>query len=80
MRVSIRELRNNTAGVVGAVRAGESVTLTSHGEPIADIVPHRRRAPWLPGDWLARELAEKQADATLTHELETLVGGTIDEL
>jgi prevent-host-death family protein len=44
MQVSVRELRNNTSGVVAAVRAGEPVTLTSNGEPVADIVPHRRRA------------------------------------
>ncbi len=80
MQVSIRELRNNTAGVVAAVRAGESVTLTSHGEPIADIVPHRRRARWLPGDWLGEQLAERRADPALRRDLDRLVGGTIDEL
>jgi prevent-host-death family protein len=80
MNVSIRELRNNTAGVVAAVRAGEPVTLTSHGEPVADIVPHRRRARWLPGSWLATQLAERQADPALRRDLDRLAGGTIDEL
>ena len=80
MYVSIRELRNNTAGVVAAVQAGESVTLTSHGEPVADIVPHRRRARWLPGGWLGAQLAERQADAALRTDLDRLAGGTIDEL
>lgn len=80
MNVSIRELRNNTADVVAAVRAGESVTLTSHGEPVADIVPHRRRARWLPGSWLAAQLEERQADPALRRDLDRLAGGTIDEL
>ena len=80
MQVSVRELRNRTAAVVAAVRAGESVTLTSNGEPVADIVPHARRARWLPGDWLAGELSEGQADAQLTADLEQLAGQTIDEL
>jgi prevent-host-death family protein len=80
MNVSIRELRNNTATVVAAVQAGESVTLTSHGEPIADIVPHRRRARWLPGAWLAEQLEDRQADPALRQDLDRLVGGTIDEL
>jgi antitoxin (DNA-binding transcriptional repressor) of toxin-antitoxin stability system len=62
------------------VRAGESVTLTSHGEPVADIVPHRRRARWLPGSWLGAQLAERQADSALRRDLDRLAGGTIDEL
>lgn len=57
--VSARDLRNRTAEVVAAVEAGESVTLTNRGEPVADIVPHRRRAPWLPGAWLGEQLAER---------------------
>jgi prevent-host-death family protein len=80
MQVSVRELRNRTAAVVAAVQAGESVTLTSNGEPVADIVPHRRRARWLPGDWLAAQLGERQADAALGADLERLAGQTIDEL
>lgn len=80
MQVSVRELRNRTAAVVAAVQAGESVTLTSNGEPVADIVPHGRRARWLPGPWLAEQLDERQADAALGTELDRLVGQTIDEL
>jgi prevent-host-death family protein len=80
MEVSIRELRNNTAAVVAAVQAGESVTLTTHGEPIADIVPHRRRTRWLPGAWLGDQLSERQADPALRGDLDRLAGSTIDEL
>jgi prevent-host-death family protein len=80
LEVSVRELRNRTAAVVAAVQAGEAVTLTSNGEPVADIVPHRRRARWLPGGWLAEQLADRQADARLTADLDELVGQTIDEL
>ncbi len=80
MQVSVRELRNRTAAVVAAVQAGESVTLTSNGEPLADIVPHQRRARWLPGEWLSTQLSERQADAELSTDLERLAGQTIDEL
>jgi prevent-host-death family protein len=80
MQVSVRELRNRTAAVVAAVQAGESVTLTSNGEPVADIVPHGRRARWLPGEWLSDQLGERQADPGLTADLECLAGQTIDEL
>lgn len=42
MEVGVRDLRNRTSQVVDAVKAGVPVTLTVHGEPVADIVPHRR--------------------------------------
>ncbi|CKV53597.1 Conserved protein of uncharacterised function with PIN domain%2C possible toxin VapC8 [Mycobacterium tuberculosis] len=45
----MRDLRNRTSQVVDAVKAGVPVTLTVHGEPVADIVPHRRRIRWLSG-------------------------------
>ena len=35
--VSVRDLRNNTAEVVAAVQAGETLTLTVNREPVADI-------------------------------------------
>lgn len=80
MQVSVRDLRNRTASVVAAVKAGEAVTLTSNGEPVANIVPHGRRARWLPGEWLSDQLRERQADAQLTADLDNLAGQTIDEL
>jgi prevent-host-death family protein len=80
MEVGVRDLRNRTSHVIDAVRAGERVVLTVHGEPVADIVPHRRRARWLSGDLLRDELAERSADAGLTAELDDLTGQTLDDL
>lgn len=80
MEVGVRDLRNLTRQVVDAVKAGEQVTLTVHGEPVADIVPHRRRVRWLSGERLRTELAERSADAGLTAELDELSGQTLDEL
>ena len=56
------------------------MTLTNRGEPVADIVPHRRRTRWLPGGWLREQLTERQADPGLTADLDRLAGQTIDEL
>lgn len=39
----MRELRNNTARVIGAIQSGERVVLTVHGRPVADIVPRAER-------------------------------------
>ena len=76
----MRDLRNRTSQVIDAVRAGERVTLTVHGEPVADIVPHRRRARWLSGEQLRTELVERSADASLTDELDDLAGQTLGDL
>jgi prevent-host-death family protein len=80
MNVGVRELRNQTGQVIDAVRAGERVTLTVHGEPIADIVPHQHRTRWLSGASLKRELQTRAADPGLTRELNDLAGHTLDEL
>jgi prevent-host-death family protein len=80
MRIGVRELRNQTSQVIDAVRAGERVTLTVHGEPVADIVPHGRRARWLSGEQLRTQLTERAADAGLSAELDDLAGQTLDQL
>lgn len=80
MDIGVRDLRNQTSRVIDAVKAGERVTLTVRGEPVADIVPHARRERWLTGPELRRQLAERAADPALAKELEELVGHTLDEL
>jgi prevent-host-death family protein len=80
MDIGVRDLRNQTGRVIDAVKAGERVTLTVHGEPIADIVPHGRRARWLSGPDLREQLADRAADAALRRELDELAGQTLDEL
>lgn len=80
MEVSVRELRNDTARVVDAVSAGQTVTLTVRGEPVADIVPHHRRVRWLAGAWLSGQLAERAADPELRRDLRELAGDTLDDL
>jgi prevent-host-death family protein len=80
MEIGVRDLRNRTSQVIDAVQAGERVTLTVHGEPIADIVPHGRRARWLTGAHLHEELKSKAADPQLRRELDELAGQTLEEL
>jgi prevent-host-death family protein len=80
MEIGVRDLRNRTSQVIDAVHAGERVTLTVHGEPVADIVPHGRRARWLSGEHLREQLRDRAADPKLTHELDDLAGHTLDDL
>jgi prevent-host-death family protein len=80
MEIGVRELRNRTAQVLEAVRGGERVTLTVHGEPVADIIPHARRTRWLSGDHVREQLSRGAADPELRNELDALAGQTLDEL
>ena len=80
MEIGVRDLRNNTAGVIDAVQAGERVTLTVNGEPTADIVPHGRRSRWLSGDQLRDQLRDRAADPALREELDEISGQTLDDL
>ncbi len=73
-------MRNRTGQVIDAVQAGERVTLTVNGEPVADIVPDGRRARWLSGERLREHLRLRAADADLSPDLDELAGQTLHEL
>jgi hypothetical protein len=80
MEIGVRDLRNRTSQVIDAVRAGERVVLTVHGEPVADIVPHVQRSRWVPGELMRSGLAERSADPELSDDLDRLAGQTLEEL
>jgi prevent-host-death family protein len=42
VEVASRELRNDTAGLLRRVEAGETIVITRRGKPVADLVPHRQ--------------------------------------
>lgn len=79
--VASRELRNDTAGVLRRVEAGEEVTITVNGRAVAlitAVAPKRRR--WLSKAELIKRLETSQADAGLRDDLAELAGETTDEL
>jgi prevent-host-death family protein len=80
MQIGVRDLRNRTSQVIDAVQAGERVTLTVHGEPVADIVPHGQRSRWLSGAQLREQLETRSADPALSAELDELAGQTLADL
>lgn len=80
MEVGVRDLRNRTAQVIDAVKAGERVVLTVNGQPTADIVPHGQRTRWLGGTQLRDQLHRRAADPALRAELDEVAGQTLDEL
>lgn len=46
-RISQRELRNESAQIMRAVRAGASFVVTSNGEPVGRLTPLEARQPRL---------------------------------
>jgi prevent-host-death family protein len=41
--VSIRDAKNRLTELAREVEAGETITVTRHGKPVFDLVPHRKR-------------------------------------
>jgi antitoxin (DNA-binding transcriptional repressor) of toxin-antitoxin stability system len=78
--VSVRQLRNETAAVIAAVRSGERLSLTVNREPVADIVPHQAvRSPWRSSSTLRDIVGEVGADPRLLHDLADVRGALVDE-
>ena len=79
--VASRDLRNDTAGVLRRVQAGENVTITVKGRPVAVLTPVRaQRRRWLPGAEFMARLHATQADPGLRDDLADLAGDTTDDL
>jgi prevent-host-death family protein len=77
---SVRDLRNDTAAVVAAVRAGERVTLTVNRQPVADIVPHaEERDPWVSSHVLRDIVRDAPADAGLLADLGDVRGALLED-
>lgn len=75
----MRELRNDTAAVVEAIRSGEVITLTVNRTPVADIVPHRdSRSPWVSSSELRRIVDQAPADRALLDDLADVRGALLD--
>jgi prevent-host-death family protein len=79
--IASRELRNDTAGVLRRVEAGEQVTITVNGRPVATMVPvQRSRRSWIRREELVSRLRRRQADPGLRTDLARLAGETTDDL
>jgi prevent-host-death family protein len=68
-----RDLRNDTAGVLRRVEAGETVRITSNGRDVADLVPIGRPASFVAlADVAAGIAGVLHADDRLAEELREL--------
>jgi prevent-host-death family protein len=71
-----KELRNNVGEVLRRAEAGERLTITVAGRPVAELGPVRARQ-WVPSSQLA-ELWATAPDGTLEADLEQLGGEVLD--
>lgn len=78
--VASRELRNNTRALLDRVEAGESVTITVDGRPVAVLEPCSRRPRWVARETFLRRVLGSQADAGLAGDLRELAPDTTDDL
>lgn len=78
--ISVRALRNQTAQVVAAVRAGERLSLTVNRTPVADIVPHRgARSPWVGSAALRAIVEDAPSDPGLLGDLAEVRGALLED-
>jgi prevent-host-death family protein len=71
-----KELRNNVGEVLRRAEAGEELTITVSGRPVAQLGPAKTRQ-WVPSAKLP-DLWQAPADPTLEGDLEALDGELID--
>lgn len=78
--IASRELRNNTRALLERVEAGEAITITVNGRPVAILQPVGRRRSWISAEEFASRVVANQADAGLARELAELVPETTHDL
>ena len=78
--VASRELRNNTRALLDRVEAGEAITITVDGRPVAVLLPADRRPRFVSRDTFIGRLLVHRADAGLRGELADLAPDTTDDV
>jgi len=78
--VASRELRNNTRAVLNRVAAGESITITVDGRPVATLEPVTHRRPSMTREEFIREILPHQADRGLLRDLREMMPDTTDDI
>ena len=78
--IPLRELRNNASAVLRRVEAGEPLTITIDGRPVADLVPHPQRRTFVPRDELMRFLVSRTPDPTFRADIRAILSDTTDDV
>lgn len=78
--VASRELRNNTRALLERVDAGESITITVGGRPVAMLTPVESKKRWMPREEFVRRVLPYQADPELLAQLRDMNPDTTDDI
>lgn len=78
--VASRDLRNRTRALLDRVEAGERITITVDGRPVAELGPSTARARWMKRQRFVSEVLTHQADPALSGELAALADETTDDI
>ncbi len=78
--ISLRDLRNNTSGVLRRAEAGEHLTVYVNRRPVAQIAPLEAGDAWVDSAVMERRIRGAQADPALRDELRELLPETIADL
>jgi len=78
--ISVRDLRNDTGGVLRRVEAGETLIVHSNRRPVAQIVPLVPRPTWMPAARFFGAVLAHPADPGLREDLAVLAPDTIADL
>ncbi len=62
MNISIKEAKNRLSELLHLAEAGETIVLTRHGKPVADLTPHKEKKGGI--NWQALEEFKKEHGIT----------------
>lgn len=78
--VASRELRNRSRDLLNRVEAGEDITITIDGRPVAELRPIKRQPRWMRRDEFLARIVGYQADPGLRDDLRELAPDTTDDI
>lgn len=78
--IPLRELRNQASRVLRRVEAGERLTVTVDGRPVADLVPHEDRRRFLTRVELVSLLGSLRPTPALRDDVRRALPDTTDDV
>ena len=66
MNISVKEAKNRLSELLHLAEAGETIVLTRHGKPVADLTPHKEKKGGINWQALADYKKEHGIDQIVT--------------
>lgn len=79
-KIPVRELRNDSAGILRQVEAGRTFVITVAGREIAELVPLPSRPTFVPAAVIERIIREAPLDAQFSDDIRAALPLRVDEL